>query len=88
MKTLNEKIVRILLNHTEVLKHNDRLIEVIPNGDIEDIASEIEKITTKHYLTNIKKQNTEPRDCAIHNTDFTGKCFICGEQVFTKGSLK
>ena len=36
-----EKIVRILLNHTETLSTTKGLIQVIPNGDIEDIADEI-----------------------------------------------
>ncbi len=26
------------------------------------------------------------KECTIHNTDFNGKCFKCGEQVFTRRS--
>lgn len=30
--------------------------------------------------------NKRKKDCVIHNTDWHGKCFKCGEQVFTRNN--
>lgn len=32
----------------------------------------------------IDKWTLKEEECIIHNTDFNGKCFKCGEQVFIK----
>jgi len=74
MKTLNQKIVRILLNHCETLKHGERLIQVIPNGDIEEIANEIEQQVQNCLIADVVKSD----------------CKTCGGKEFTRekdGSL-
>jgi hypothetical protein len=38
---MNKQIVRLLLKYTETMSHEGRLIQIIPNGYIEEIAHEI-----------------------------------------------
>lgn len=46
----HKQIVRLLLKYTETMSHEGRLIQIIPNGYIEDIADEIEAIVNKNSV--------------------------------------
>lgn len=47
---MNKQIVRLLLKYTETMSHDGRLIQIIPNGYIEDIADEIEALVNKNSV--------------------------------------
>ncbi len=47
---MNKHIVRLLLKYTETMSHEGRLIQVIPNGYIKDIADEIEDLVNKNSV--------------------------------------
>ena len=73
---MNKQIVRLLLKYTETLSHEGRLIQIIPNGYIEDIADEIEALVNKNSVIH------DVIDCdpVIHNAAIAWghKCGKCG----------
>lgn len=64
----------------------------LSNDKVSDIDSELKNyiVWLEHQLAQSRHQlaimslKYRKEECIIHSTDFFGKCFKCGEQVFER----
>lgn len=73
---MNKQIVRLLLKYTETMSHEGNLIQVIPNGYIEEIATEIETLVGKNTDLGkvLDKGQSVPFYCGANNIGAAGDC--------------
>ena len=52
---------------------------------VEKITQNVSEENRKKLFSLFNVSQAEGEPCQIHSTDTWGKCFKCGEQVFSKG---
>ena len=68
----------------EILRKEITIIESSLQPDMQQMIRRSDALRAVEEAINYTHCCTKLSDCVIHSTDWNGKCFNCGEQVFVR----